>query len=234
MNNSREIAQASFKALIDTIGSCIPVFGFTKSVYENLSQIQAERKQQRLYDFVSGLSASVSLLEARLNKDYVSNEDFIDVFEKTARNIANERCEEKRKYFKNILLNSMINPHCDYDKTERFFRILDSIGLDEINILAILINPEKYNKDHGMIIKAPFHSQYQTTFVNVTGGGILTTLLNKKDYDVRECLNFLYYNGLVENNIMDKGLHTNGNPISVLNNSLTIKGKEFIRYILEE
>lgn len=128
----------------------------------------------------------------------------------------------------------MVNPQSDYDKTERFFRILDNIGLDEIQILVILVNPKKYNEEHGMIIKDPFHSQYQTSFANVTGGGILTTLLNKKDYDIRESVNYLFYNGLVENNLMDKGLHTNGNPIHVLDNALTIRGKEFIKYILGE
>lgn len=234
MNNSKEIALSSLKAFIDTLGGCIPILGFAKNVYENLTQIQAERKQQRLYDFISGLSASVSLLESRLNKDYVSNEDFIDVFEKASRYIANERCDEKRTCFKNILINSMINPQSDYDKTERFFRILDNISLDEIKILGILVNPMKYNKENGMIIKEPFHNQYQTTFANVTGGGILTTLLKKNDYEVRESVNYLFYNGLVEINLMDKGLHTNENPIHVLDNLLTIRGKEFIKFILEE
>lgn len=42
------------------------------------------------------------------------------------------------------------------------------------------------------------------------------------------------YSRIVENNLMDKGLHTNGNSISVLNNALTIRGKEFIKYILGE
>lgn len=233
MNNKREITQATFKAMIDTLGNSIPILSFAKNVYENLSQIQADRKQQRLREFVSELSDSVSSFESRLNNDYVSNEDFIDVFEKTSRYIANERCEEKRKYFKNILINSMINSQCDYDKTERFFRILDNIGLIEIRILVILVNPMKYNKEHGMIIADPFHNQYQTTYMNVTGGDILTSLLGLKCYDIRESVNYLFYNGLVENNLIDKRLSTNGNPIHVLDNTLTIRGKEFIKYILD-
>lgn len=39
MNNSREIAQVSFKALIDALGGCIPILGFATNVYENLSHM---------------------------------------------------------------------------------------------------------------------------------------------------------------------------------------------------
>ena len=56
MNNATDIALATGKAALNRIGEIIPIIGFAKDVYENLSEIQVARKQERLVKFVEHLS----------------------------------------------------------------------------------------------------------------------------------------------------------------------------------
>lgn len=230
MNQAREIFKATSKAVINLIGECIPIAGFVNDVYANLSQIQAERKIERLSKFLESVQISVGTIQDRLNTDYISKEDFTDIFEKTSRYIANERSEEKRNLFKNILLNSMLYKNSNYDKTERFFRILDLLGADDMFVLTILRNPSEYNRKNGMIIKDPINNRYQWSQRKVYAIEMLCQLLHKEDDDVTEIINMLFNNGLIKDRFLEKSLITNGNPIHVLDDSLTRMGIEFISY----
>ena len=170
-------------------------------------------------------------MQDKLNEEYINKEDFTDIFEKTSRHIANERSENKRDFFKNILLNSMINKNSNYDKTERFFRILDLLGTEDMIILSILRAPSEYNRENGMIIKDQTNNSYQWSQRKVYAIEILCQLLQKEDDGVSESINMLYYNGLIKDRFLEKNLITNGNPIHVLDDSLTKMGIEFISYI---
>ena len=170
-------------------------------------------------------------MQDKLNEEYINKEDFIDIFEKTSRYIANERSENKRDFFKNILLNSMINKNSNYDKTERFFRILDLLDTEDMIILSILRAPSEYNRENGMIIKDQINNNYQWSQRKVYAIEILCQLLQKEDDEVSESINMLYYYGLIKDRFLEKSLITNGNPIHVLDDSLTKMGIEFISYI---
>jgi len=231
MNQTKDIFNALGKAAIETIGGIIPIVGFVDSFYDNLNYIQAERKQKRVTDFVIQLSEDLKELKDSIQEDYVSNDEFLDVFEKASRYIANERTEQKRTFFKNILCKSMISKDCDYDKTERYFRLLDNLSDIELSILAVLENPEEYNKKHGMIIIDPVNSYYQTIWNQADTGGLLTKLLGLKIDDVSEAITVLFSNGLLIENVLQKAIRTNGNTIHVLDNLLTRKGRDFVRFL---
>lgn len=231
MNNAKDNLVALSKAAIDTIGNMVPIIGFTKSFYENVNSIQAERKQDRVNEFVISLAKDLNDLKNEVQAEYVSQEDFLDVFEKVSRYIANERREEKRVFFKNIMYHSLTTVGCDYDKTEKYCRLLENLDPLDLEILAILNNPDQYNKNRGMIIPDPINNAYMSSWTETTGGAVLTDLLNRKDAEIRESVTYLFYNGLVLENIMDRRLQTNGNTIHVLNNLLTIKGRGFVKFL---
>lgn len=231
MNNAKDNLIALGKAAIDTIGNVVPIIGFTKSFYENFNSIQAERKQNRVNEFVIDLAKDLKDFEGEVQSEYVSHEDFLDVFEKVSRYIANERYKEKRVLFKNIMYHSLTEKGCNYDKTEKYCRLLENLDALDLEILAILNNPIQYNKDRGMIIPDPVHNAYMSSWNETTGGAVLTSLLNRKDVEVRDNITYLFYNGLILENVMDRRLQSNGNPIHVLDNLLTIKGREFIRFL---
>ena len=170
-------------------------------------------------------------MENRINHDFISKPDFQDVFEEATRYVVQERLEKKRAYFKNILVNSIISTECDYDKTEHSFRLLDNLGNIELEVMAVLDNPEKYNKEHGMIIGDASNSVHMTVWKEVNAMGVLTKLLNLKIHQAEESITVLFSNGLVIENFMGKRLQTNGNPIHVLNNLLTIRGRNFMSFL---
>lgn len=231
MNNAKEIVEASGKTLVKELVRLLPLGSTAVEIYDELQSKQIERKIQRLEEFYENLAVSVNEVSDRVNQEFVSKDDFLDVFEEATRYVVLERHEKKRLFFKNILVNSIISSDCDYDKTERYFRLLDNLTVIELNILAVLDNPVSYNKSHGMIIKAPLHNAHQTTWTGVTGSGILTRILGIKIHDVEDAITVLFSNGLIVANVLEKSLETNSNPIHVLDNLLTIRGRDFVKYL---
>lgn len=231
MNNAKEIAEATGKAFIKELTSYLPLGKTAVGIYEELQSKQIERKINRLVEFYSNLANTVNAINDRINKEYVNKDDFLDVFEEATRYVVSERQASKRNLFKNILANSITSSDCDYDKTERYFRLLDNLSDLELRVLAVLDNPEMYNKSHGMIIKDPIHSAFQTSWNRVTGMGVLTQLLGLKVHQVEEAVTVLFSNGLVVENSMGKQLQTNGNTIHVLDNLLTTRGRNFVNYL---
>ena len=234
MNNAKEIVEASGKAFIKDLVRLLPIGSTAVEVYEELQSKQIERKVKRLEEFYANLAATVNGLQDKINQEYVSNDDFLDVFEEATRYVVSERQEEKRVLFKNILANSIISTDCDYDRTERFFRILDNLTEIELRILAVLDKPEAYNRTHGMIIADPVNSYYQSSWQEVTASGVLTQLLGLKIHEVQEAVTVLFSNGLIVDNMLSKRLHTNGNTIHVLDNLLTIRGRSFVKALKGE
>lgn len=92
MNNTKDIVIASVKGLAKNCMNYVPIFGTMVDVYEEYAVLQTQRKLKRLEDFYRQLNEEVQ----QLNEDYVSQADFLDIFEKTARYVVNERLEKKR------------------------------------------------------------------------------------------------------------------------------------------
>lgn len=234
MNNAKEIVEAAGNGFIKDLVRLLPLGRTAIDIYEEFQTKQIERKIKRLEEFYANLAATVSVQEERINKEYVNKEDFLDVFEEATRYVVIERQEQKRSLFKNILANSILSSDCDYDKTERYFRLLDNLGDLELRVLAVLDNPEKYNQSHGMIIKDPINNAYQTTWNTVTSVGVLTQLLGLNVHQAEEAIAVLFSNGLIIENSLSKRLQTNGNTIYVLKNLLTIRGKDFVKFLKSE
>ena len=231
MNNAKEIVEASGKVFIKDLVRLLPLGGTAVEVYEELKSKQIERKIQRLEEFYTNLAATVNVHQDKINQDYVSKDDFLDVFEEATRYVVSERQEKKRILFKNILANSITSTDYDYDRTERYFRILDNLSETELRILVVLDNPDAYNRSHGMIIADPVNSYYQSSWREVTGSGVLTQLLGLKIHEVQESVTILFSYGLIVENLLSKRLHTNGNTIHVLDNLLTTSGRNFVKYL---
>ena len=221
MNNAKEIAEATGKAFIKELTSYLPLGKTAVSIYEEFQSKQIERKIKRLEEFYTDLAVTVNAEKDRINQEFVNRDDFLDVFEEATRYVVLERQEQKRILFKNILANSIVSPECDYDKTERYFRLLDNLGDIELRILAVLDNPEQYNASHGMIVKDPFQSAYQTTWETATSMGVLTTLLDLKVHEVEGAISILFSNGLIVEDSMG------------LRNLLTTRGKNFVKFLKE-
>lgn len=231
MNNAKEIVEATGKVLVKELVRLLPLGNTALEVYEEMQSKQVERKIKRLEEFYSDLAATMQTQQEKINEEFVSKEDFLDVFEEATRYVVLERQEQKRQLFKNILVNSITSADCDYDKTERYFRLLDNLMETEIRILAVLDNPKQYNITHGMPVKDPINNAYQTSWNRVTGSGVLTQVLGKKIHEVEDAITVLFSNGLIMSNVLERQLETNANGIHVLENLLTERGKDFVKFL---
>ena len=123
---------------IKGITAMIPVLGGTlTSVWSDIDAIQAKRKHERLEEFYLSLEMEVQKIKEQINESYINQPDFLDVFEQTARHIVNERKEEKRILFRNILLSSITAKECSYDKTEKYLRILEEEGSNSNLVVSL-------------------------------------------------------------------------------------------------
>ena len=231
MNKGKENAGIIAKGFLKSILASFPVGATAVEVYNELHAKQVKRKIERLEEFYNSLDERISKVEDQVNNEFVSKEDFQDVFEEATRYVVLERQSKKRKLFKNILANSIIANECDYDKTERYFRLLDNLSDMELTVLAVLENPEEYNRTHGMVIKDPVDNYYQSGWGTYRADGILTQLLSIKIDDAIETVSILFSNGLIEDKLLEKKIETNMNPIHVLDNLLTRKGRDFVKFM---
>lgn len=220
------------------IVALVPVLGGTlTSVWSDIEALQAKRKQDRLEGFYIALKEEVEEINQQINRSYIEQPDFLDIFELTAQYVVNERNEEKRAFFRNILISSIISDNCDYDKTERYIRILDQMNSLELLLLKVLRNPTAYNERLGNIIQNPNDGQSNNTLrthytLVAEFKQIIHKLIKVSIDDISESMYFLESNRLVIEKTADYKLQTNGNPIHVLDDKLTPKGKDFIFFIL--
>lgn len=238
MNQAKENIEPIMVGVVKAFATVIPVSAIALSIYEEFQAKRIERKISRLEGFYFSLKDRVSEVEGKINQDYISKDDFGDIFEQTANYIMNARLEDKRKCFQNIFLNSMTASSCSYDKTEKYMRLLESMGWLELKILDVLRNPKSYNEKNGNIIKnpnetLPGHINMITHLGPYLGIELLAKLLNEEESEIKDALYYLEQNML----IIEKGnaiqTQTNGHPIHTLDNMLTQKAKDFVLFILK-
>lgn len=223
----------AFKGITKSVISSIPIVGSAAvEVWNEVESKQVERKIQRLEEFYTGLYHELGKLKDQINEECVKNEDILDIFEQTSRQVISERNKDKRLMFKNIFEHTITDSRSDFDETEQFLRILYELSQFQLEILAILYSPSRYNKQHGYIIPNPINNQYQSSWGQYSAREILSRLFPNKKDEIRPAIAYLYYNGLVEEKLMDRTLQTNDNPIHILDNSLTTFGKRFVHYVL--
>lgn len=228
-----------FPIIIKALTNFIPYAGGAiTSVWSDMQALQAQRKLKRLEVFYTSLKNELEVVQDNINSEFISKDDFLDIFEQTSKYIVNERLELKRTLFKNILVSSIVSKTTDYDKTEKFMHLLDEMDELELNILAIFLNPGKYNEgQQGEIIKDPnWISPGVRNGITIFGvykvNEMLCKICNQTIENVDESLYFLERSRLVVEGTVSYSMSTNGHPINILNDKLTKNGREFISFLL--
>ena len=240
MNNALELTET----VIEEVGAkmveiAFPIGGsILVNTLKSFQSKQLARKVERIAVFAQKLYNEVQTLKEAVNKDYFSSPDYLDIFEQTINRIAIERTETKRERYRKILVHSLCESDCDYDKTEKYLRLLDRLDVLELKILVVLSKPEKANKELGNVIKNP--NDPLPGFVNFTTSwgpysalSILSQLLKVSKNDIEEAMFGLEMERLIVDDSRFYKMETNSHPIHVLDNLLTTKGKDFLNYIQE-
>jgi hypothetical protein len=236
MYQEKENILPAMKAIANTIAAYLPLLSFALNFYEEKQSQAAQRKILRLEEFYRILSERIGDIKDEINTDYVSKEDFADIFEQTATHIMNVRIEEKRRCFQNVFVNSIVADSCSYDKTEKYMRLLVDMSSLELKILSVLNNPANYNEKVGNIIKDPDEGNLYIGFSLSSYNHIdmLAKLLNESQEEIKDALYYLQSNRMIVEQSNAIRTHVNGHPIHLLDNNLTPRGKDFVNYVLSE
>ena len=238
MNNDIEAIKNISEAIGKQLLNSNPITGFIVSYIETVKARQAERKLTRCMEMLESLRQDLEESQKNINEEYVKNDDFLDIFEQTVNYVANERNIDNRMYFKNILLNSIFKNTVDYDITEKYMNILSRLEKDDLIILKVLYQPELANKVKGYVLKNPNlvngkRSEFYRIERNYDLVWTLKDLLQINEEQIKDSLYALTRERLVNDNTLSFSLKTDGNPVYVLKNHLTPKGKSFISYLLK-
>ncbi len=123
-----------------TIASAVPWIG--GPVSNVLSGIAVNRRFERVEEFLNGLANELKDFQSQASKTYVGTEDFEELLEKTLRQTADERNEDKRGMYRDFLTGVIKNPGGSFDEQARFLKTLDGLEVDQVRVLrALLADP---------------------------------------------------------------------------------------------
>ncbi|MCG2722287.1 MAG: hypothetical protein L6290_09780 [Thermodesulfovibrionales bacterium] len=209
---------------IKALAAAVPSLGGTLNSLMN--DLQAIRKERRLLEFLEGMKQDLDQMQDKINQDFISRDDFLDIFENTAKKIINTRQEEKRHSFRRILTNAMLSSDVTYDEIEEFLNLLDRLRIEHMFLLRILRDPIDYDKRTGN---------------RVGPGGGITTSINQimetllPDWSEEQILEVA---AVLENERLAHGIRSRfktmmtDKGINHLVNSLTSKGLRFCSFAL--
>ena len=93
------------------------------------------RKLRRIEEFLIGLGKDLHGFRSEVSERYVNTEEFEDLLEQTLRRVADERHEEKRRYFRKLLDAAIKSPGDSYDEQLKLIHTLEQVQPMHIRIL---------------------------------------------------------------------------------------------------
>ncbi|MDV2504182.1 MAG: hypothetical protein RX318_09525 [bacterium] len=128
------------------------------------SGITSARKDSRIREVLEAIASDLKEFKSDASEKYTKTEDFEELFERTLRQVAEERNEKKRRIYKEFLLEAIKSPGEPYDEQDRHLRTLEEIQPVHLEILHAIQNAPEMGrnlnlKQHMM----PVIKSFQTT-----------------------------------------------------------------------
>jgi len=203
--------------------SAVPILGGPISTI--VGDIQSIRKGKRFLEFINGLLEDLHNFSDRVNSEFVSKEDFLDIFEQTARKIVMTRQEIKRTAFRHILSNAILSSDVSYDEIEEFLSLVERFREEHIFLLSILRDPVKYDEETGNQV-----GKGGRTMTSISQ--IMRRLLPDWTEDlILEVITVLENERLVQHITSRYNMTLTDQGINHLSNTLTPKGMRFVVFI---
>jgi len=119
------------------VSSAVPWIG--SPVSNVLSGVSFGRKLNRVREVLIGFIENLQDFKSKVSEEYVKTEEFEELLEKTLRMVADERNEEKRRIYREFLINAVKFPGEPYDEQFRFLKTLEELQGDHIRIIYALM-----------------------------------------------------------------------------------------------
>ena len=213
----------TWKTAVKALISAVPYLGGPISAV--IGDIQSIRKEKRFVEFINGLQEDIRNLSDHVNAEFVSKEDFLDIFEQTARKIVMTRQEVKRTAFRHILSNAILLSDVSYDEVEEFLSLVERFQEEHIFLLSILRDPVKYDEETGNRVGKGGRT---TTSISQ----IMRQLLPGWNKDlILEVTTVLENERLIQHITSRYNITLTDQGINHLVNTLTPKGMRFVAFI---
>jgi len=227
MSEKKELSSTdlvyTWKTAVKALISAVPYLGGPISAV--IGDIQSIRKEKRFVEFINGLQEDIRNLSDHVNAEFVSKEDFLDIFEQTARKIVMTRQEAKRTAFRHILSNAILLSDVSYDEVEEFLSLVERFQEEHIFLLSILRDPMKYDEETGNRVGKGGRT---TTSISQ----IMRQLLPGWNKDlILEVTTVLENERLIQHIISRYNMTLTDQGINHLVNTLTPKGMRFVEFI---
>jgi hypothetical protein len=194
------------------VGSAIPWIG--GPVGSVLNGMSLGRKISRVREVLLGLASKLSDFKSTVSEEYVKTEDFEELLEQTLKRTAEERSEEKRRIYRDFLIDAISSPGEAYDEQIRFLRTLEELQPDHLRLIRALS-------------QAPDPNPGMMGSPNQTLRRRLPEFDEARTGDLVAQLNNLRVTNLTSLKVM-----MTGGGAEDLRHSVTTYGRRFLRYIL--
>lgn len=126
---------------ISTLTSVVPIVGGVAS--NILTGLSGDHRFERVRTFLLELADRVRDDEAE-HETFIRSEDFEDLLVETSQRVWAERSEEKRRLYRDFLVDVVNHPEAEpYDERLRFLRVLERVQEAHVEVLrAVLQEPD--------------------------------------------------------------------------------------------
>jgi hypothetical protein len=200
-----------FAELVAIVSSAAPWIG--GPVAEIIGGAATNLKIQRVTQFVKDVLDHVEALHTKATEEFVRSEDFVDILEKTAQTVADERQEKKRELFASYIIS---HPEISYDRRLKCLHLLKQVDTRHIDLLIVLLRLPT-PQESSMSMSAP------------------STTIERRAPHLRDNLTAIIHetNTLGLTSIRDNYLNTNmtGGGAANLGHAVTPLGNELLMFI---
>jgi hypothetical protein len=114
------------------VASLIPILG---GAFGNiLSGLASDRRMDRVAEVIQGIGGQVTELSTE-SAGYVRSEDFEDLLSEALPRVHRERNADKRRIYRDFLIDAVQSPGTPYEEQLRFIRTLEELQPDHIRVL---------------------------------------------------------------------------------------------------
>lgn len=198
--------------IASAVSSIVPWVG--GPVSNVLSGMSVSRKIDRVREVLITMSEEIREFKSEVSENYVRSDEFEELLEKTLRQVADERSDEKRHVYAAFLAGDIKSPGSPYDDKIRILRTLEEVQPDHIRMLKAMV--QEPDPDPGMIGS-----------VNRT---LSKRLKGMSEERIRELAQQLTDMRLA--NLNNLGVTMTGEGAEQLQNMITTYGQIFLRYIM--
>lgn len=224
LTSGRDHAVSGIKAALAAC-SGVPGAGIVLGPLQSLIDDYVPRQSnERVFEFCKDLVEHLGKLESKFDGQYVKSDDFASLFVRSFDSVRRDFHGDKLKYFRILLVNSVVRQDVAFDKKQMYLHTLDSLLPAHLEVLALLHDPQRFVDSRNLAIR----------------GGMLTTCLSNligqalphlAEHEVSVLIGDLDSKGLTQN--MQGSLNTmmSGGGIEKLSGRLPKFATDFIRFV---